>query len=146
MKINVNFLNGNDYWQSKILANAEIAGRLLADAGFLDRIATHPSFDFCADTPVQVKDKILATPEITITVSFFRKWPTKEIAFEDTDGVHFNTRKERAGAGSVGDLIHEMLHELHYSHRGNARAGNENSAPYWIGDEADALVDSGEFK
>lgn len=145
MKITINFLNGSEYWRAKILSNADIAGRLLADESFLDHIATHPSFDFCPDVPSVVRAKILSTPEITINVSFFWKWLTREIAFEDSMGCHFNTTKEKQGAGSVGDIIHEMLHQLHYSHRGNARAGNENTAPYWIGDEADAWIEQGKF-
>lgn len=142
MNIVVKFLNGNSYWQAKILVSAGKASAVLSDPVFLAKVRAVPKFDFTSDTPAQVGDKLAAAGDVTVSVGFFSKWFTKEIAFEDAGGFHFNTRKEAQGAGGPGDIAHELCHELGWLHRGNARSGNENSAPYWIGDQVDAAVEA----
>lgn len=142
MNIIVKFLNGSSYWQAKILVSAGKASAVLSDPVFLAKVRAHPSFDFTGVTPAQVADTLAAAGDVTVSVGFFSKWFTKEIAFEDEDGFHFNTRKDAQGAGGPGDLAHELCHQLGYLHRGNGRRGNEGTVPYWIGDQVDAAVEA----
>lgn len=143
MNIVINFLNGSDYWQEKVKASAAEASKALSDPAFLAKIRAYPMFDYTSDTPAQVADKLEQAGDVTVKVGFFSKWFTREIAFEDANGVHFNTRKESAGAGGPGDLAHELMHQLGYQHNGNSAAGNQYTVPYWIGDQVDQFLNGG---
>ena len=138
MRIIVQFLGGTQYWQDKITANAAQASAILSDPAFIAKIRAWPGFDFTGETPDQIADKIQNAGEVTIKVGFYSKWWTRAIAYEQDGAVYFNTRKESYGAGSKGNIAHEVTHALGYEHNGNAAAGNLNTVPYRIGEWADA--------
>jgi hypothetical protein len=133
VKINVHFLNGSNYWRNKVLTNAAIASKILSDIDFLAIIASQPKYDFTADTSDQVAAKIADTYQLTISVSFlWRPWPSKMIADEAPGLIRFNTAKERYGAGSVENIVHETMHALNYSHDGNSPQGQGNTVPWRV--------------
>lgn len=141
MKIKIIFLGGSDYWRKKIQNAAMQVEAILSDADFLNaKVAAHPKFDFTKDSPVLVASKIMNTEVVTVRVGFYCKWLTKAIAYESGGAIYFNTRKESAGAGSWGNVMHEVLHALGYSHNGNSAAGNGNSVPYKVPDLAEAWL------
>lgn len=140
MKIVVDFLNGNNYWQEKVLFSAEQASNVLSDIEFIRDLAAFPAFDFTADRPTIISNKLLDTKEITICVGFYRKWLTRAIAYEQNGAVYFNVCKEGRGAGSPGNLAHEVMHALGYSHNGNSPAGNQYTVPWWVGNEVEKFL------
>lgn len=140
MRIIVNFLSGSEYWESKIKANAEEASRRLSDPAFLAWVKSWSQFDFSGDTPLQVSEKLAAAGDVKINVGFYSKLLTLAIAYEEDDAVFFNTRKESYGAGGVGNIAHEVMHAMGYSHNGNSARGNENTVPYRIGEWIETWV------
>lgn len=134
MRILVDFINGNDYWESKVLASAKRGSEILSDPDFLATVAAHAGFDFCNQSPQQVADTIRNAGDVMIKVGFYRGWPwSKVLASEGGGQVSFNTRKESVGAGGVENTVHETLHALGFIHNGNSPAGNLNTVPWWVG-------------
>lgn len=68
------------------------------------------------------------------------------------DNIYLNTRKLNRSTGSiVSSLIHEMVHWLdHYdtqhsfNHGSNNPSGKNNTAPYWIDNIAESIIDNKE--
>lgn len=144
MRIEVKFKNGSQYWQDKVTAAAAKAAAILSTPEFLARIAHYPSFYFTELSSEVISKQLETTDVVQIVVGFYsQRWFTKAIAAEDENGVEFNTAKEAYGAGDWGNVMHETLHVLGFSHNGNAAAGNENSVPYRIPSLAQAWLDDG---
>jgi hypothetical protein len=141
MRILISFINGDSYWHDKVLKNAAKGSAILSDPAFLDKVEAHTGFDFCTMPARAVRDKIERAGDVKIKVGFYRGWWwSKAIASESDGVVSFNTRKDGYGAGSVGNIVHETLHALNFSHNGNSAAGNQNTVPYWIGNLAETWV------
>jgi hypothetical protein len=134
MKLEIEFLGGSCYWIEKIKRNAARAEEVLSSQAFLERVRKHPSFDHTKDGSEQVAHAIEAAGAVKIRVGFYSKWWTRAIAYEADGAIYFNTRKEGYGAGSVGNIAHEVMHALGYSHNGNSPAGNENTVPWRVGE------------
>lgn len=107
---------------------------------FIEAIRTHDGFDSTDETPTQVAVKLSNTGDVEITVGIYSKFFTKAIAYEVEGAVFFNTRKESYGAGSPGNIAHEVMHALGYTHNGNAASGNENTVPYYVGNLVDEMA------
>jgi hypothetical protein len=133
LKLKVNFLSDNCYWEKKVSRNADLASDILSDPAFIAKVASWPHFDYCVHSPAQVAKLIENAGDVFINVGFYSKRWTKAIAYEVDAGIFFNTRKEAYGAGDIGNLVHEVMHKLGLSHNGNSSSGNENTAPYRIG-------------
>jgi hypothetical protein len=66
------------------------------------------------------------------------------------DHIFLNTRKLNRSKGSiVSSLIHEMIHYVDdknknesYGHGDNSSLGKENTAPYWIDNLAESIIDN----
>lgn len=142
MNILIKFLNGNEYWQAKVLESAKQASAVLSDPVFLAKVRAVPFFDYTADTPAQVGDKLAAAGGVTINVSFYRKWPALAIASETPGQVSFNVCKERQGAGDAENVTHETMHAMGWEHNGNSPRGNENTVPWLIGTMVGAEVEA----
>lgn len=138
MRIKIDFLGRNDYWEEKIENSAAQASRVLSDPLFISKVIGWPGFDYTDMNPKQVAQVLADTKGIEIRVGLYSKWLTRAIAYEIPNGVFFNTRKERGGAGSPGNLAHELMHKLGFSHHGNSARGNENTVPYCIGEWVDS--------
>jgi hypothetical protein len=92
-----------------------------------------PKFDYTSDTPAQVADKLASAAEVTISVGFYWNPFGPAVAKEGNGLVRFNSAKESRGAGSPGNVAHELMHALGYEHNGNYPAGNEHTVPWVIG-------------
>jgi hypothetical protein len=134
MKIIVSFLNGSRYWQDLVLENAAKASAALSDPKFIAKVRTWPGFDFTSSTPAQVGDVLEDAGDVVIKVGFYKGWWwSRAIGYEQDGAIYFNTRKEAYGAGGVGNIAHEVMHFLGFSHDGNSPAGQENTVPWRIG-------------
>lgn len=144
MKIEIKFENGSPYWKQKVTKNALYVASILSTPAFLDQIEAHKKFDFTPDTPKQVAEKIRTTHLAKIKVGFYyKRWFTRAIAYEEDDAIYFNTAKESYGAGGWGNIMHELMHSLDYSHNGNSPAGQSNTVPWQVVTLAQAWLDSG---
>lgn len=142
MIIDVNFLGGTESWQILVDASAIRAAQILSDPATLARIRAFPRFDDTTDTPDQIASALERAGTIPISVGFYWGLFTKAIAYEENNCVYFNTRKWAYGAGSPGNVAHELMHRLGYVHNGNSAQGNQNTVPYWIGNLVDEIIAS----
>jgi len=150
MKINVNFLSQNELWQQRIKEAAAVAEEVMSSRSFVDQVTSWEGFDNTTKNPQQIANDIRSA-NVTINVGFYVKHWTKAIAYEENGAVYFNRAKLNYGAGSPGNVAHEVMHALGYEHVGNKRVGNENTVPYRIGDwvdghESAAYEDAAEAK
>jgi hypothetical protein len=135
MKISLRFLERNAEWCAYLTESAKTAGDVLSDRDFLERVRNHRSFDFTDKTPAEIADLIAKADDVAVAVAFkhapWRRW----IAAEDPSSgtITFNTAKRARGAGTPGNIAHEVMHVLGFAHHGNKERGNENSVPYRIG-------------
>lgn len=141
MNIKIDFMGQNNYWENKINWSAQQTGVILSHPDFIAKVRGWAGFDFTEATPGGIADLLLLTKDVEIRVGFYSKWFTRAIAYEIPNGVFFNTRKESYGAGSPGNLAHELMHKLGFQHNGNAAAGNENTVPYRIGYWVDMVME-----
>lgn len=134
MKINAIFLfKNNKYWHEKLSKSIAETEALLNDKDLTGKLrALSPKLDHTSDTWQEVLDRIENAGEITVKFGLYSRWWTRAIAYEQNGAVYFNTRKESRGAGSVWNVMHEVLHVLGYHHLGNSTSGNENSVPYLV--------------
>lgn len=139
MNISVTYLSQSPEWQAIVDASAARASKVLSDRAFIAKVRAWPSFDDCALPPGVVADHLDACADVAVRVGFYyRRWFTKAIAYEQDGAVYFNTAKRPYGAGSPGNVAHEVMHALGYVHNGNSASGNENTVPYRIGQWVEA--------
>lgn len=142
MKIEIEFAGGNDYWRAKVTRSAAVASSIMSDPSFDAWVRNHPQFDFTNLTPAQVADVIATAGVVRVQVGFNWNPFTHEIAEESDGAVTFNRAKERYGAGSPGNMAHEFMHRLGFGHNGNSPVGNQNTAPWAIGNEVEKRADA----
>ena len=141
MQIKINFdLSVNQYWKDKLTANALKASVIMSASPFIEAVRTHDPFDDCDETPTAVARNLSNTDVVEITVGIYSKFFTKAIAYEVEGAVFFNSRKESYGAGSPGNIAHEVVRALGYVHNGNAASGNEDTVPYYVGNLVDEMA------
>ena len=134
MKLLINFLSGTLYSQDLVRTSAATVSTVMSDARFLSQVENVVSYDYTADSPAQIADKIRNAGEVKINVGFYRGWFwSRAIAYEQDGAIYFNTRKFGYGAGGVENVAHEFMHALGYAHNGNSPAGNEHTVPWMIG-------------
>lgn len=142
MNIKVTFLNGSQYWRDKVTVNAAIVSSVLSDERFLATVEATTLFDYTADSPFHIADKIRTAGTVSITVGFYWNWFSRAIAYEVEEGVKFNTAKEFYGSGGCGNVAHETMHAapFYYQHNGNSPGGNQQTVPYAIGNMVQAWL------
>lgn len=134
MKVLVQFINGTDFWKDLVINNAWTVSQIISHPDFIEKVANWPAFDFTNQSPREVAETLEQVGDVKIRVGFYKGWIfSKAIAYEEGGAVYFNTRKFAYGAGGVGNIAHELMHALGYSHRGNSPNGNENTVPWRIG-------------
>jgi hypothetical protein len=139
----------------QILVDAtQKANDLLNGNKLYDLISQKPSFDFSTATGQQIAQSMRNCSTVLHLLTF-KKFITRELGYEDPKrpaDIHINiagNKLNRSLGSIVGTLIHESVHAadandptLSYPHNGNLAAGNENSAPYWIGNLVVQLIDA----
>lgn len=133
MRIDVTFVRGSEAWRAFILESAKTASVVLSDPEFLEKVGAWPKFDQTRQTPAQVAELLRRTTALSIRVGFYNRPLGPSIAKEVGGAVLFNTAKRNRGAGSPGNVAHEVMHVLKFEHRGNRYAGNANTVPWRIG-------------
>lgn len=129
------------------------ANELLRDDKFYQLIAAKDKFDFTNATTAQVATAIKSCSLSVKVVTYKKLFPLRTLGFENPQDplhIHINMqgwRGNRSVASYVGTIIHEAVHcadsdnsVFNFGHKGNAAAGNEETAPYWIGNLAINMV------
>ncbi len=132
---------------------AEAANALLANPAFYEKIKDKTSFDFSNATGAQVAASMQRCP-LELTVKTYKRIFSRALGYElpeDPTSIFINIagNKLNRSLGSIAaTFIHEAVHAadsddagLDYGHHGNLAAGNEGTAPYWIGDLAEQMID-----
>lgn len=134
MKIHAIFLfKNNKYWLDKLIRSISETEVLLNDKDLMQKLrAMSPKIEHTSDSWQDVLTNIENAGEIVVVFGLYSRWWTRAIAYEQNGAVYFNTRKESRGAGSVWNVMHEVLHVLGYHHLGNSPSGNEHSIPYLV--------------
>lgn len=128
--------------------------------GFWDAVASEGSYTNTSLTPEQIRDKLKAC-EDTVEVRDWTPETHEADDYEDTIAVVRPSLKNvilyhskfigRTTAQKVNTLVHEFVHvvdcfhddddDWNYTHSGQSPDGNEQSAPYRIGDIAEAYYE-----
>jgi len=117
------------------------------DKEFLDMVREHEAFNRTRDSGDVIAQKILNDTSLVTIGEFEGRRKSRCIASTSmrTDTIWFNTRmldlptdqKEQADLidARINTIMHEYVHTLGYTHRGNRRTNyNLKTAPYIIGD------------
>ena len=140
-----------------LAAAVDYVNRLAQEPGFWAEIAARAKFDHTDYSGPQIAALMRDHPATTsvdhYTPPFWKHRKTNAYADPDVPNViHYNTKKLWRPVGAmVNTLVHEFVHvvdhaeagapEAGFTHRGQREAGNENSAPNWIGDAAERHFD-----
>ena len=138
---------------TNLIAATEKANALLRDDKFYQLIGAKEKFDFSNATPDQIAASIKKCVLTSKVVTYKKLFPLKTLGFETPEDplhIHINMlgwRGKRSVASYTGTIIHEAVHcadsdssEFSFGHDGNSASGNENTAPYWIGNLAINMV------
>jgi len=140
MNIQVTFLDGSQNWQDFISQSAQTVSDVLGDSDFIDKVRNWKQFDFTQKSPGDVADALVKAGIVSIKVGFYHNPLGLSIAKEKNGAVFFNTAKRNHGAGSPGNVAHEVMHVLGFSHDGDRPTRNANTIPYRIGEWVDEML------
>lgn len=126
----------NEIENSTIIKAADLVTKHCRDEAFLDRVRAVKSFAFTEANGVKVAELILEVG-VTMTIkkyTTFNPW-SKVIGYAQGGVIYCNTRKfDLPLYDRVNNFMHEPLHLLGYSHKGNSATGkNLDSVPYKVG-------------
>lgn len=151
MIIEVQFVETDTSWDDYIRKNAKRASEAVSDPKFIEKVRAWPRFDYTKKSSSEIANIVKNAGTVKVKVGYYteggfvlrrvfrtlRNRTTRAIAAEGDGIVRFNRRKKFEGAGSPGNIAHETMHVLGFSHNGNDRNGNENTVPYRIGEWVD---------
>lgn len=132
------------------------ANILISDPKFKTKLANKKSFDMATCDGHHIL-KLIENNRRFLYVHTYRSRNPWSKAYgyyspATPNNIYLNTRKLNRSTGSiVASLIHELIHWLdHYDtqhsfgHGDNNPTGKQNTAPYWIDNIAEALIDNKE--
>jgi hypothetical protein len=129
------------YWEHKIQSAAILATKAIQSQEFSaachDLKLTHTN----GKSVQEVCREMVCSSEITLSINFYHDANTRAIAYERDGALFINTAKEKEGAGSPGNIAHEVTHILDYKHFSNWAFLGKSSVPYRIGNLVESLVD-----
>lgn len=129
------------FWKQRIDSSAVLASAILRSQEFGDRCRGKNMSRRNGQSVEQVCRELQCAGAVNPKVDFFNDPRTKAIASEGAGEVHINTAKAEFGAGSPGNLAHEMAHTLGYRHFTNVRRFAQQGVPYVVGDLVDEIAD-----
>ena len=157
MRIEIEFVGGTSEQREMVRRNADVAAEIMSRPDFIERVRGHTFDNDWSGSAKRgwngprIADDLAAANIVTVRVAFYYKlargrlpaWAryvpglaAQDIGDEEDGLIRVNTAKIDLGAGSPGNLAHEVMHHLGYRH-GDGRAGSENSVPYAVGDWID---------
>lgn len=142
MQINVEFRERNAEWEQYVRESAATAARILQSPAFLERVRTAAPFTQTDRSPAEIAELLQKAQTLTLHVGFYWRPLGPSIAKEVDGAVLFNTAARRRGAGSPGNIAHELMHVLGFTHDGNRPDGNEATVPWRIGQWVDEMTDA----
>lgn len=123
---------------------------------FFNAICDEPDFTYTFEAPRDIA-KLLFEANLTLKVRGYNGGDdTKTLAYvssEYPNTIFINTAKlddtNRDPSDVANTLIHELIHNLdrkvedaRFGHGGNSSQGKTKSAPYWIGREAQRVIEN----
>ena len=147
-------VRGYDYEYDKMDRCVDRANELLRDSDFYEKISQKMSFDMATCSPEYIAKKMkqkLGVLKCHVKLYRGRRW-SKALAYftpSDPDAIYINTRRLGRSDGSViATIIHEWVHLVDhddlkesFGHGSNSPVGKQNTAPYWIDNLAQGMVD-----
>jgi hypothetical protein len=126
------------------------ANQLLNNSQFYDDIRIHPSFDYTDVSPSIIAD-LIQNSNVAMRVIMYRARSRRVYGYDDyrnPDIIHINIRRNAWSNGSlVNTMIHETVHAVDnynsqygFGHGVNSSNNKGNSAPYWIGNLAEKII------
>ncbi len=136
----------------KVREAVDRANALLSDDRFYGAISDQGTFDI-ADAPAGVIARLIRTTEMDVRLITYIGSPRVH-GYDDRDNpdlIHLNIfRADWTLGGIVNTIIHQIVHavndlhrEYNFSHGDRTVEGKQNTAPFWIGNHAEACIDSG---
>lgn len=131
---------------------ASIAQALLRNEEFLREIARQASFDQTSLTPAEVAERMQSSDaKLVVVAERIGRRRTRAVAAEDARRPGFvvlSERKlDRTVPSIVNSIVHEAVHcvdraadDAEFGHDSNNARGKSNTAPYFIGDLAEAFA------
>ncbi len=124
-----------------------LANHLLSDHSFYEEIARHPRFDNTTATSREVADAMKSCTSRLEVVLYKTRNPWSRVLGKENEWepnrIYLNSRRlDRAVSEIAGTMVHEAVHAadavspLDFGHSGNRPNGNDDTAPYWIGNMA----------
>ena len=136
---------------------AKKANDLLNNDNFINSIKAKSHFDMATCNGLRIVQNINFHKNAPLSVIVVKTYKSKNpfssaygyFSPSKPDHVFLNTRKLNRSIGSItSSLIHEMIHYLDYKdpihsfgHGENDPIGKNNTAPYWIDNVAQAIID-----
>lgn len=128
---------------------------------FIDAVGSKDKFDMSTASPDHIAKKIILfkNSDQVMNVKLYKSrnpW-SKAYGYYTPSrpfDININTRKmNRSVESFIATLTHEMIHAIdgldmvhNYGHGDNSSVGKDNTAPYWISNQAAKLFDGNEIK
>jgi hypothetical protein len=125
----------------------KLANQVLSDPALHDAIIAHQQFDKTKAAATQIADAINEGNIVLSIATYKTRNPWSRVVGYvnecEPNKIYLNVRRlDRDDTDIAGTIVHEAVHAadavspLEFGHDGNRPGGNENSAPYWIGNWA----------
>jgi len=149
----ISYTNNNE----SLIDSVNFVNQLSSNEEFWTDIEHHPQFDNTTLSSNEICRRLRAcTRAVTLLHWTPRVGRRRTVAVTDPDRpyrIYYHTRfLGNAVAAMVNTLVHEFVHNVdlfddgsptnEYTHNGQRAAGNQGTAPYWIGDLAQNHYDN----
>ena len=133
-EISVQFIeNPTPFWKERVEKNANVAERILNSKEFATEFTRQSLTETDGKTAEEICRELQNAGQVNLKIGFYRRLLTRAIAFERDGSVYLNTAKAENGAGSPGNLAHELAHTLGYKHESNWQGESTTTVPYVVG-------------
>ncbi len=136
-----------------VLRWIEKANKVLSNPEFYMKIRSKSGFDMSTASGADIADTMKLMVGIkTLTVkTYYKRYSRANAYFEpwNPSYIYINTAKTNRSDGSgAATVVHEWVHMVDkfdgihsYGHGDNSSKGKQNTAPYWIDNVAQAIID-----